>query len=144
MMFRSLTHRRSGLWSRPGTTLSPSSGLHAEVQPPSLRVAPVSPWQRVLFWLIAPAPRDVAPPLNRLPGVRAEFLASLSDITSHEAENLRLRIGKAASLRELWHARADVFRAIGVAFNEHEASQRLARLNRHFPARAPRTQFAPL
>ncbi len=65
-----------------------------EVRPPSLRHAPSSFWQRVVFWIMAPEPMDAAPPLNRLP--------------------------------------------IAVHRSEFEAAQRLARLNHHFPVRAPR------
>jgi hypothetical protein len=101
-------------------------------------------WQRLMFWLMAPAPQEVAPPLNRLPGVRDEFLASLSDIAGDDADALRERVSHCRSLRELWHARAEVFRLVGVAHSQAEADTRLAALNRHFPARAPRSQFAPL
>ncbi len=142
--FRPLNRRPAALWRRPTTTLSPHSRLHSEVPPPSLRCAPASAWSRLLFWLMAPAPQDAAPPLNRLPGVRSEFLNSLADIESEDADALRLRIGKCHSLRELWHARAEVFRLVGVAHSQAEADHRLARLNRHFPTRAPRSQFAPL
>jgi hypothetical protein len=142
--FRPLTRRRAALWGRPTTTLSPHSGLHAEIPPPSLRCAPASAWDRLLFWLMAPAPQDAAPPLNRLPGVRVEFLNALADVEGEDAETLRQRIGLSRSLRELWHARAEVFRLVGVAHSQSEADHRLARLNRHFPTRAPRSQFAPL
>jgi hypothetical protein len=97
-----------------------------------------------LFWLIAPAPRDAAPPLNRLPAVRREFLDTLADVSGDEADALRQRIGLCHSLRELWHVRAEIFRLVGVAHSQAEADHRLGRLNRHFPTRAPRSQFAPL
>ncbi len=142
--FRPLTRRRAALWGRPTTTLSPHSGLHAEVPPPSLRCAPASAWERLLFWLTAPAPREAAPPLNRLPAVRSEFLKALADIDGEDSETLRQRISQCHSLRELWHARAETFRLVGVAHSQAEAEHRLVRLNRHFPARAPRSQFAPL
>jgi hypothetical protein len=109
-----------------------------------LRCAPASAWERLLFWLMAPAPQDAAPPLSRLPAVRKEFLNTLTDVSGEEVEALRLRIGLCHSLRELWHARAEVFRLVGVAHSQAEADHRLARLNRHFPTRAPRSQFAPL
>jgi hypothetical protein len=131
-------------WSRPTTTLSDPSSLRPEVCPPSLRYSPASLWQRLVFWLMAPAPQDAAPPVNRLPGVRQEFLATLADIESDAAETLRLRISDARSLRELWHARSELYRVVGVAHSQFEAEQRLALLNRHFPTRAPRSQFAPL
>jgi hypothetical protein len=142
--FRPFTRRRATLWGRPTTTLSPHSGLRAEVPPPSLRCAPASAWERLLFWLMAPAPQEAAPPMNRLPAVRIEFLNTLADIAGEDADTLRQRITQCHSLRELWHARAEVFRLVGVAHSQAEADHRLALLNRHFPTRAPRSQFAPL
>ena len=145
--FRLLTRRPAGLWGRPSTTLSPHahSGFRVEVPPPSLRCAPEgSVWQRLLFWVMSPSSQEAAPPLNRLPGVRREFLAALSDIAGDDAEALRLRVNQCRSRRELWHARAEVFRLVGVAHSQAEATQRLTQLNRHFPTRAPRSQFAPL
>lgn len=130
-------------WSRRSTLLG-SSGLRVECVPPSLRQAPASAWQRLMFWLLAPAPQDASPPLNRLPGVRTEFMAALADIATDEADRLRLRIHEAKSLRELWHARSELFSVVGVAHSQTEAEQRLLLLNRHFPTRAPRSQFAAL
>lgn len=136
-------HRRAVLWGRRATTLS--GPCTASVTPPSLRCAPETVWQRLIFWLMAPDPRDAAPPLNRLPGVRADFIAALADVgTRDDACALRERIQQARSLRELWHARAETYRLVGVVHDQVEAERRLARLNRHFPARAPRSQFAPL
>jgi hypothetical protein len=130
-------------WGRRSTLLDPSS-FRVEVCPPSLRQAPASAWQRLLFWMMAPAPHDAAPPTNRLPGVRKEFHAVLADIDSHEAQQLRYRIEQARSLRELWHLRAETYRVVGVAHSQAEAEERLSRLNPHFPTRAPRSQWAPL
>jgi len=130
-------------WSYRSTLLAPSSS-RIEVRPPSLRHAPASPWQRVVCWLMAPAAQDTAPPLNRLPAVRGDFVHSLADIGHNEARALIDRIGLARSLRELWHLRTEVYRLVALHHNQHEAEQRLARLNRHFPTRAPRSAFAPL
>jgi hypothetical protein len=131
-------------WSRRSTLADPSC-FKVEVCPPSLRTSPGgSAWQRFMFWLMAPAPHEAAPPLNRLPGVRLEFMATLSDIDSDDADTLRRRIGHTRSLRELWHLRAEVYRMVGVAHSQFEAEQRVALLNRHFPTRAPRSQFATL
>ncbi len=94
-----------------------------------------------MFWLLAPAPQDAAPPLNRLPVVRDEFLATLADIEAPQAQALRGRIEHACSLRDLWHLRSDVFSTVGLALSEQQAETRVARLNRHFPTRAPRTQL---
>jgi shikimate kinase len=93
---------------------------------------------------MAPAPQDAAPPLNRLPVVRQEFMAAMADVTSDDAERLRWRLQEARSLRELWHVRADLYRVVAVARNQSEAEQRLLLLNRHFPARAPRSQLGAL
>lgn len=126
------------------STLPPASGLRVEVRPPSLCHSPESSWQRLLFWLMAPAPRDAAPPLDRLPGVRGDFVDSLGDVDHHDAQNLVDRIDLARSLRELWHLRAEVYRLVALHHSQTEAEQRLARLNRHFPTREPRSAFAPL
>lgn len=130
-------------WGRRSTLSVPSS-LRLGVCPPSLRQAPSSPWQRLLFWFIAPAPQDVAPPIHQLPAVRKDFAVVLADIETAEASRLRARIEHCVTLRELWHLRAEVYRVVGVAHSQSEAEQRLVLLNRHFPARAPRSQFAPL
>ena len=126
------------------TTLSDLSSLRVEVCPPSLRTAPGSAWQRALFWLLAPAPQHASPPLNRLAEVRDEFAATVADISGDDAHTLRDRIALARSLRELWHARAEVYRVVAVAHSQSQAEERVALLNRHFPTRAPRSQFAPL
>lgn len=115
-----------------------------EVCPPSLRQAPESGWHRLMFWLLAPAPQDAAPPANRLPAVRADFMAALADIDSEDADTLRSRIRGTHSLRELWHLRAEIYRVVGVAHRQSEAETRVALLNHHFPTRAPRSQFGIL
>jgi hypothetical protein len=120
----------------------PAPEVRLQCTPPSLVHAPSSPWQRLMFWLLAPAPQDAAPPLERLPAVRTEFMATLTDIVCDEAEDIRWRIHNARSLRELWHVRSDVFRLVAVQYGQAEAEQRLLLLNRHFPSRAPRTQFS--
>lgn len=127
---------------RRHSTLSTPSAFRVEVRPPSLRHAPASLGQRLLFWLMAPAPRDAAPPINRLPGVKRDFLASLDDIDLPGAEALRAAIDAARSLRELWHLRTDLYGLIGRAHSEHVAEQRVERLNRHFPTKAPRAGAA--
>lgn len=126
------------------STLSDPSSLRVEVCPPSLRMAPASIWQRLMFWLVAPAPQDCAPPLNRLPGVRDDFLDRLADIQLDSAQPLRLRVDSARSLRELWHLRTEVYRLVALQHSQTEAEQRLAELNHHFPTRAPRSGFAAL
>ncbi len=129
----------------------PSATLpRTECMPPSLvYFAPTSGatggwWQRLMFWLLAPAPQDAAPPPNRLGAVKREFSASLADVDSLDAEQLRWRVANAHSLRDLWHLRSDVYNAISMAHSQAEAETRLVLINAHFPSRAPRSQFAPL
>ena len=130
-------------WGRRSTLLD-SSAFKVQCEPPSLRHAPASIWQRLMFWLMAPAPHDAAPPLNRLPSVRTDFMASLADISTADADRIRLRIHESRTLRELWHVRAELYRVVAVTHSQTEAEQRLLLLNRHFPTRAPRSQFATL
>lgn len=134
--------------SRRVTTLTAPSSLRTEVCPPSLRCAPGAEdapgttWQRWMFWLMAPAPHDAAPSAGRLPAVRTDFVATLTDIDTPMADALRKRIGETRSLRELWHLRAEIYRVVGIAHSQRQAEDRLSLLNRHFPTRAPRSQFA--
>ena len=111
---------------------------------PSLCHAPDSAWQRFMFWLLAPAPYEAAPPLSRMPAVRTDFLETLRDIHTLDAKLLKDRIGFTRSLRELWHLRTEVYRVVAVARSQAEAEERVAELNRHFPTRSPRSGFAPL
>jgi hypothetical protein len=129
-------HRRS--------TFAASSRLRVEVRPPSLRHKPSSLWQRLMFWVLAPAPQDAAPPLNRLPAVRADFNLCLADLAPEHASGLVDRIERARSLRDLWHLRPEVLNFVALHHSQTEAETRLTRLNRHFPTRAPRSGFAPL
>jgi hypothetical protein len=126
------------------STLSDPSSLRVEVCPPSLRHAPASPWQRLICWLIAPAPQNCAPPLSRLPAVRDHFLHRLADVDVDGTQSLRLRVDSARSLRDLWHLRSEVYRLVALQFSQAEAEHRLAALNQHFPTRAPRSGFAAL
>ena len=130
-------------WGRRSTLLD-SSAFKVQCEPPSLRHAPGSLWQSLMFWLMAPAPQDAAPPLNRLPGVRTDFMASLADISTADADRIRMRIHEARTLRELWHVRAELYRVVAVTHSQTQAEQRLLLLNRHFPTRAPRSQFATM
>ena len=128
-------------WGRRSTLLAGTS-LRFECAPPSLRQSPQGTlWHRLMFWLMAPAPQDAAPPLNRLPVVRQEFMAAMADLGSNDADRMRWRVEQARSLRELWHVRADLYRLVAVAHSQTEAEERLLLLNRHFPTRAPRSQF---
>ncbi len=132
---------------RPSLLSAASSGLASqrlEVPPPALRTLPGSPWQRLMRWLLAPAPHEAPPPLDRLPSVRTDFAAVIADIDSDDAERLRQRIAYARTLHELWHLRSDIYRLVGIARDQGEAERRLALLAGHFPTRSPRSQLAGL
>jgi hypothetical protein len=131
-------------WNRSHGASDAPTSLRFEVRPPSLRHAPDSFWQRLWFWLAAPAPGQISPPIGRLPRVREDFITALHDLEGDDAGMLRRRIQHSHSLRELWHLRADVFRNVATQRSQAEAVERLAGLNRHFPTRAPRSGFAPL
>ena len=83
--------------------------------------------------------RKPAPGVTPLWAVRLEFMRALHGIRTQQAFYLLDRIGQARSLRELWHLRTDVFNLLSHHHDQAEAHTRLASLNRHFPARAPRT-----
>lgn len=131
-------------WARSGPASEGPSSLRHAVRPPSLRQAPDAFWRRAWFWLAAPAPHDAAPPPGRLPAIREDFLTALRDLGGDDGAGVRLRIEQSRSLRELWHLRAEVYRAVAVQHSQSEAECRLAALNRHFPTRAPRSGFMPL
>ena len=44
----------------------------------------------------------------------------------------------------MWHLRSSVYGEVALALNQSEAGRRLARLNRHFPVRTPRSPLMPL
>jgi hypothetical protein len=136
---------------QPRSTLPRATLPRVESVPPSLVYfsAPAgsgasSWWHRFMFWLLAPAPQDAAPPPNRLGNVKREFSASLADVDGTDADQLRWRVREAHSLRDLWHLRSDVYNAVSMAHSQGEAEARLVLINAHFPTRAPRSQFAPL
>ena len=137
----------SFLRSLPGRAPAPaSSALHSrtEVCPPS-RSAPH--WSlRLLAWLCLTAPVTAA--ASRLDAVRADFMACLADCVD-DAESVLpgdvlMRINTAHSLQELWHLRAALYQVIALRHSQQVAQQRLERVNRHFPTRAPRSGFMAL
>jgi hypothetical protein len=130
--------RNSSLWARR-STLGPAAHTQLGASPPALRQAPDTIWQRIVFWLMAPAPGDAAPPSNRVPGIRLEFMRAVADIDGPDANRLRTCIAMARSLRDLWHLRPEVYRIVGLGTSEREAERRLVLLNRHFPTRASRS-----
>ncbi len=68
--------------------------------------------------------------------IKAEFNTALWDLQSLRANQVRDMIQNAHSLRELWHLRADVFKAVAVHRGQIEAQLRLDALDSHFPVRS--------
>jgi hypothetical protein len=131
--------------------LPASAGSRIESCPPARGETRPSWKQRVRAWLSQAlagtgAPTKPTEPTGATPLVlvRLEFATCLDDIHTRHADDLLQRIRRARSLRDLWHLRTDVFNVVSHHAGQHEARTRLARLNRHFPSRAPRSSFAPL
>lgn len=132
---------------------APSSSLmhsRVEVCPPELWPSSLSWRGRMTRWvqrvggLVAPWLPEPARPVNRLTMVKAEFVDSVSDLINIDQTSLLERIGRARSLRELWHLRSSVYGEVAIALHQSEAERRLAGLNRHFPTRSPRSVLMAL
>lgn len=124
-----------------------------EICPPALQ-RPRPGWrQRLLDWLAGSWPEAtaeadeiddepvVARGVTPLEAARDEFAQALADIVTGAAIDLGMRVRRARSLRELWHLRTEVFNVVSRHAGQGEATERLQRLNRHFPVRAPRSGF---
>ena len=127
----------------PTRTRALGESRRRQVCPPSLRGQSAGVWRRLWGRLLRRADRWTSPPPDQLGRVQADFQAALADLGPLLAAGLRRRVARAATLRELWHLRAEVFHAVGLAHGQAEAALRLAALNRHFPPRTPRAGAAP-
>jgi hypothetical protein len=132
---------------------APSSSLmhtRTEVCPPELWPSSLS-WRGRMKRFTGRVVKQAAPwlpeparPVNRLALAKREFQDSLSDVPGDPAMDLMDRIERARSLREMWHLRSSLYGEVAVALDQGEAERRLARLNRHFPTRAPRSGLMAL
>ena len=134
--------------SKPGATPA-----RVEICPPALHVSRPRWRQRLLDWLAGSWPEAEAPAeeaeddptfprdLRPLEAARDDFSQALMDIDTGAAIDLGMRVRRARSLRELWHLRTEVFNVVSRHAGQGEATERLQRLNRHFPVRAPRSGF---
>ncbi len=115
-----------------------------EVCPPALWPSSLSFWGRAKRWLVrSPWTPQAQRPVNRLALVKGEFHRELGDLHAEEASQLGERIDRARSLREMWHLRSGLYHLMATELNQAEAERRMARLNRHFPQRAPRASRFP-
>lgn len=117
-----------------------------EICPPERRMTPRSWWCRLQEWVAAgwPGGSNELPDDAPLARIKREFADATTDLSGDRADELIDRLHGARSLRELWHLRTQVFSLVSLQHSQHEADVRLARLNRHFPARAPRSGFGTL
>jgi hypothetical protein len=76
-----------------------------------------------------------------LDAARDDFILAIDDLAGARASRLAHAIDHAVSLRDLWYLRTEVYSVVSGEFGQHEADQRLALLNRHFPTRSPRSGF---
>lgn len=79
---------------------------------------------------------------NALDAAREDFIVAIDDLAGARIARLEHAIDHAVSLRDLWYLRTEVYSVVAGEFGQHEADQRLALLNRHFPTRSPRSGFA--
>jgi predicted NBD/HSP70 family sugar kinase len=116
-----------------------------EVCPPAARRAW---WARAGAWLRGDLAAAATAADARLDAVRAEFAEAIGDCIDDAVSvvpgDVLMRVNTAQSLRDLWHLRPALYHVIALRHSQFEAEQRLVRLNRHFPTRAPRSGFAPL
>ncbi len=137
-----------------GPTAGPAVGTRLEVCPPP-DAADTAGWrQRCREWwaawggsrpldidLLDSSDDDDSGHGTPLWTVRGEFVDSFADVPGPAALRLRQRVRLARSLLELWHLRPEVFDLISRHRDQAHADRCLARLNRHFPTRSPRSGF---
>jgi hypothetical protein len=131
-----------------------AASLRREVCPP-LRRASLS--SRLRGWLevhrdpdATQSPRDDAQPktparrnLDPVLRVQRDFARELADIPTPQAGIVLAAVWRARNLHDLWHQRVPLFDSVARHLDQQQAETRLARLNRHFPTRSPRSGLAP-
>lgn len=118
-----------------------SESRRQETSPPALFFRNQPAWRRWVsaawqwLWDLEDDP-GLEPALSPMNQVRVEFRNALWDLQSAHADHVRDQIEKARSLRELWHLRADVFKAVAMNRGQIEAQLRIDHLDDHFPVRS--------
>ena len=118
--------------------------MRMNVCPPDVCEPAETLWSATLRWLVGGDMEAVPALRTPLEKARSEFVAALAGLLDADHDGLLKRAQHARSLRELWHLRAEVYRLVGTWHSQHQAQERVSLLNRHFPTRAPRSQFAML
>lgn len=128
-----------------------AANLRIESRPPVAR-RKGEPWHRRLHsWLTSgysdrvstllqdwqPKPRD--DPQFR--AARQAFRDALHDIDEDVAATTLVHLRSARSMHELWHLRTEVFSLVSCHLDQHEATRRLALVDRHFEHRVRRTRY---
>lgn len=121
-----------------------ATSLHRlEICPPALFSRNRPHWQRVLraWWrkLTNRSDMQLPRPAGQIQSVREAFFVSLADLSPEYTFELRDRIERARSLRELWHLRADVFNILSQHRGQTFAYARLNSINANFPSRVPQS-----
>lgn len=113
--------------------------LRTSVAPPSRWAdSDLSFWSAIWQWIWTGQVELCSPPAATpvLQMARDDFCAVLADLHGDSVADLRERARFAQSLRELWHLRAELYSLISYHLDQASAEERLARVNRHFPAQA--------
>lgn len=123
--------------------MAATAGARGAVCPPRFLDTQPAWMHSMSRWLGGPARRE-SERFGLLAQVKREFCLAVSEIQSAPAASLLECIMSARSLLELWHLRAELYRLVALHHSQLEAERRLARLNRHYPTRSPRSGFTPL
>jgi hypothetical protein len=92
-------------------------------------------WKRALDSVLRFARRDApatADDEDQIVFLRRLFSSLVQDLPADPRCALDVRILHARSRNELWHLRSHLFGAISLQFGEHEARERLQRLDAHW------------
>lgn len=130
----------------PGDThasTGPAPLHRLEICPPALFSRSRPFWQRVLraWWrkLTNTSDTTLQRPKGQIQSVREAFFVALADLSPEYTLELRDRIERARSLRELWHLRAGVFNMLSQHRGQTFAHARLNTINANFPSRVPQS-----
>lgn len=135
--------RAAAITPLPGAQPPRPASLREEICPPQLYTRSQPAWRRWVgrCWarLVQAGQADEAPwqPMVRIQAAREAFFLAAADLRGEAAQDLRERIGRARSLRELWHLRLDLFNLLSRSRGQAAAEAQMQALNAWFPRRIP-------